>query len=112
MRKAAKLAIGVALVLGAVSLGAPAEARELIQNKGSDTLVNVAQAWAEAYQTVNSEVAVAVTGGGSGLGLSIVKAIIEAHGGKVGFTSFQNVGTTIYFDLPLAPTAGQAGARA
>ena len=50
--------------------------------------------------------------GGSGLGLSIVKAIIEAHGGKVGFTSFQNVGTTIYFDLPLAPTAGQAGARA
>ena len=40
--------------------------RDLIQNKGSDTLVNVAQAWAEAYQTVNSNVAVAVTGGGSG----------------------------------------------
>ena len=31
-------------------LAAPAmQARELIQNKGSDTLVNVAQAWAEAY---------------------------------------------------------------
>jgi len=48
----------------------PAEARELIQNKGSDTLVNVAQAWAEAYPTVNSEVAVAVSGGGSGTGIA------------------------------------------
>jgi phosphate transport system substrate-binding protein len=44
--------------------------RDLIQNKGSGTLVNVAQAWAEAYQTVNSNVAVAVTGGGSGTGIA------------------------------------------
>jgi len=44
--------------------------RALIQNKGSDTLVNVAQAWAEAYKTVDPKVAVAVTGGGSGTGLS------------------------------------------
>ena len=29
------------------------EQRQVIQNKGSDTLVNVAQAWAEAYQEVN-----------------------------------------------------------
>ena len=47
-----------------------ADGRDLIQNKGSDTLVNVAQAWAEAYQTVNSNVAVAVTGGGSGTGIA------------------------------------------
>ncbi|MEZ4415850.1 MAG: phosphate ABC transporter substrate-binding protein [Gemmatimonadota bacterium] len=44
--------------------------RTVIQNKGSDTLVNVAQAWAEAYRTVNPNVAVAVTGGGSGTGIS------------------------------------------
>ena len=44
--------------------------RTVIQNKGSDTLVNVAQAWAEAYREVHPEVAVAVTGGGSGTGLS------------------------------------------
>jgi phosphate transport system substrate-binding protein len=44
--------------------------RTLIQNKGSDTLVNVAQAWAEAYKEVSSDVAVAVTGGGSGTGIS------------------------------------------
>lgn len=44
--------------------------RTLIQNKGSDTLVNVAQAWAEAYKSVNPNVAVAVSGGGSGTGIS------------------------------------------
>jgi phosphate transport system substrate-binding protein len=44
--------------------------RALLQNKGSDTLVNVAQAWAEAYGSVNANVAVAVTGGGSGTGIS------------------------------------------
>jgi phosphate transport system substrate-binding protein len=41
-----------------------------IQNKGSDTLVNIALAWAEAYQTVAPEVTVAVTGGGSGTGIA------------------------------------------
>ncbi len=44
--------------------------RTLIQNKGSDTLVNVAQAWAETYKEVDPSVAVAVTGGGSGTGIS------------------------------------------
>ena len=47
-----------------------ANARTEIQNKGSDTLVNVAQAWAEAYQTVDPDVAVAVSGGGSGTGIA------------------------------------------
>lgn len=41
-----------------------------IQNKGSDTLVNVALAWAEAYQKVDSSVSIAVTGGGSGTGIA------------------------------------------
>jgi phosphate transport system substrate-binding protein len=41
-----------------------------IQNKGSDTLVNVALAWAEAYSQVKPEVQVAVTGGGSGTGIA------------------------------------------
>jgi len=46
------------------------EQRQVIQNKGSDTLVNVAQAWAEAYQSVNPKVVVAVSGGGSGTGIA------------------------------------------
>lgn len=44
--------------------------RKVIQNKGSDTLVNVAQAWAEEYRLVEPNVAVAVTGGGSGTGIA------------------------------------------
>src|SRR5688500_2396380 len=42
----------------------------LIQNKGSDTLVNLAQAWAEEYKKVKPAVAIAVSGGGSGTGIA------------------------------------------
>lgn len=42
----------------------------IIQNKGSDTLVNLAQAWAEEYKNVNPNVALAVSGGGSGTGIA------------------------------------------
>ena len=62
-----------AAVLGASSCGGGSSAannRSSIQNKGSDTLVNVAQAWAEAYREVNADIAVAVSGGGSGTGIS------------------------------------------
>jgi len=55
---------------GAIMTSCAALARTEIQNKGSDTLVNVAQAWAEAYQKVNPDVAVAVSGGGSGTGIA------------------------------------------
>jgi phosphate transport system substrate-binding protein len=41
-----------------------------IQNKGSDTMVNVALAWAEAYGQIRTDVQVAVTGGGSGTGIA------------------------------------------
>ena len=53
-----------------VAPDAPKERRAVIQNKGSDTLVNVAQAWAEEYKKVDSNVAIAVSGGGSGTGIS------------------------------------------
>lgn len=45
-------------------------ASEYIQNKGSDTIVNLGLAWAEAYQKVKPEVRISVTGGGSGTGLT------------------------------------------
>lgn len=44
--------------------------RAVIQNTGSDTLLSVAQAWAERYREVNPSVAVAVSGGGSGTGIA------------------------------------------
>jgi phosphate transport system substrate-binding protein len=41
-----------------------------IENKGSDTIVNLALAWAEAYQGDTSGVQISVTGGGSGTGIA------------------------------------------
>jgi phosphate transport system substrate-binding protein len=41
-----------------------------IENKGSDTIVNLALAWAEAYQDLNPNVRISVTGGGSGTGIA------------------------------------------
>jgi phosphate transport system substrate-binding protein len=63
----AVLALTVSVFLSACGGG---QDRQVIQNKGSDTLVNVAQAWAEAYQTVDPATVVAVSGGGSGTGIA------------------------------------------
>ena len=41
-----------------------------VQIKGSDTMVNLGQAWAEAYMQKKSDVLVSVTGGGSGTGIA------------------------------------------
>ncbi len=47
-----------------------ASGKNSIQIKGSDTMVNLSQAWAEKYMDENTGDFVAVTGGGSGTGLS------------------------------------------
>jgi phosphate transport system substrate-binding protein len=41
-----------------------------IENKGSDTIVNLALAWAEKYQSDHPDVRISVTGGGSGTGIA------------------------------------------
>jgi phosphate transport system substrate-binding protein len=41
-----------------------------IENKGSDTLVNLALAWAEEYMSLHPDVRISVTGGGSGTGIA------------------------------------------
>ena len=51
----------------AASSGRPSRT---IENKGSDTIVNLALAWAEAYQLVQPAVQVSVTGGGTGTGMA------------------------------------------
>ncbi len=44
--------------------------KETIQNIGSDTLLTIAQAWAEAYKLVEPKISVEVNGGGSGTGIA------------------------------------------
>jgi len=64
-------------VVGSVVLivgcgGAKEEAKEkklVISNSGSDTMVNLAQMWAEEYEKVEPGVSVEVGGGGSGVGI-------------------------------------------
>ena len=48
----------------------PTQASAYIQNKGSDTMVNLALAWAERYQAEHSDISLSVTGGGSGTGIA------------------------------------------
>ncbi len=43
---------------------------QAIVNKGSDTLVNLALAWAEKYHELHPVVEISVTGGGSGTGIA------------------------------------------
>jgi phosphate transport system substrate-binding protein len=49
-----------------------------IKNTGSDTLVNLALAWAEAYMAGHPGVRISVTGGGSGTGItSLINGTIQ-----------------------------------
>src|SRR3990167_9163783 len=69
MLKLKRILCGLSLL--AVSTSAFARSNQnSIQVKGSDTMVNLGQAWAEKYMETNPGDFVAVTGGGSGTGLS------------------------------------------
>lgn len=60
-----------AIFAGAVAaLAAAAAAKTTLTVKGSDTMVIMAQRWAEMYMNANPDVTIQVTGGGSGTGIS------------------------------------------
>jgi phosphate transport system substrate-binding protein len=60
----------LALTLALLVLGLPINAQETITVKGSDTMVILAQRWAERYMAAHKDVTIQVTGGGSGTGIS------------------------------------------
>lgn len=65
MKKA--ILTGLGLTLAAAALAA---AKETITVKGSDTMVILAQRWAEKYMATHPDASIQVTGGGSGTGIS------------------------------------------
>lgn len=71
------VAAAVAAVIGACrsepSAPATTHVTSTIQVKGSDTMVNVSQAWAEQYKNVAPHVNVEVSGGGSGVGFAALE---------------------------------------
>ena len=64
-----KRVLGIIAVLAVCSVAALAQAAD-IQIKGSDTLINMVQKLAEDYMNANPGSSIAVTGGGSGTGIS------------------------------------------
>jgi phosphate transport system substrate-binding protein len=52
------------------AFGGGSDAAQTIENKGSDTLVNLALMWAEVYMEEHPDVRLSVTGGGSGTGIA------------------------------------------
>jgi phosphate transport system substrate-binding protein len=68
---AAALAVGAALLLlPSCGRNGMKVQKAAIQNTGSDTMVNLAQMWSEAYGNVDATVSVEVAGGGSGVGIA------------------------------------------
>ncbi|MCK5940882.1 MAG: substrate-binding domain-containing protein, partial [Planctomycetes bacterium] len=59
-----------ALTVPALLLSSCGESQREIQNLGSDTLLEVAGALAEKYHDLHPEIAISVSGGGSGVGIS------------------------------------------
>ncbi len=64
-----KICLGVAAA-AVFFISSVVSAEDMIQLKGSDTMVNLGQSWAEVYMEKSPEDFIAVTGGGSGTGLS------------------------------------------
>jgi|LakMenEpi03Aug12_release.lakeMendotaPanAssembly.Ray.scaffolds.fasta_scaffold07691_17 phosphate transport system substrate-binding protein len=72
MKRITTLALAIFAVAGISLTGCNKKGGKGIslQNVGSDTMVNLAQAWAEAYHGVKPDISVEVLGGGSGVGIS------------------------------------------
>jgi phosphate transport system substrate-binding protein len=81
MKQLVVLSLLVVLLISCSGTGGTSsnsQPNESIQNKGSDTIVNLALAWAEQYQTIHPEVRLSVTGGGSGTGLaSLINGTVD-----------------------------------
>ena len=62
------------LTLAVMALYGCGGGKKAIQVKGSDTMVNLGQAWSEDFMKDNPTISIAVTGGGSGVGIAAIIA--------------------------------------
>ena len=83
---------GVSIEVADTGIGVPEAERESV--------------WAELARGSN-----AAGRSGSGLGLALVRLVIERHGGHVRLTSREGVGTSVVMTLPLPDEAGAAPTR-
>ena len=73
------ISLGLASCSGSAGdSGSSSGSRGSIRVTGSDTMVNLAQAWAENYGKTHPEVSIQVAGGGSGVGISgLINGIVD-----------------------------------
>jgi phosphate transport system substrate-binding protein len=65
-----KRMLAVSVIAACLGLAGQSLAGQTVQVKGSDTMVHLSSAWAEKFMQANPGLEVAVTGGGSGTGIS------------------------------------------
>ncbi|MFV1966480.1 MAG: PstS family phosphate ABC transporter substrate-binding protein [Pirellulaceae bacterium] len=82
----ARKSFGIVVVLAILTVGCgrtrsdgtSAGGKTVIRVEGSDTMVNLAQAWAEEYNQLHPDMSIQVSGGGSGVGIaSIIEGVAD-----------------------------------
>ena len=78
--RALTVTLGVMILAATVGCGGSRgrDSEQVIRIEGSDTMINLAQAWAEDYNRQHPEISVQVSGGGSGVGIaSLIEGVVD-----------------------------------
>ena len=77
-RSLAAVVLGIVCLLVTTSCNDNSQQKQVITITGSDTMINLAQAWAEEYGKLHPDIDPQVAGGGSGVGISgLIDGIVD-----------------------------------